>query len=216
MARNARSLDVLTAEVKARSPRTTVYDIGDPDHQGRDSDHNPNRAGVVCAIDIMPGHGLDLGELAEEIRARRHPAGKYVIYQDRIASAARGWTWRDYTGDYHTHVHVSVGIGPDGTSTGPYDNTEAWLGDDMALTDDDLNRIALKVWTWDLLNGPGVREAYKVLNEAGADADIAANKPPVQPSPVEVPPLVAALVAGLRPALSAIVREEIDKTRLGA
>ncbi|GAA2355405.1 hypothetical protein Cme02nite_69460 [Catellatospora methionotrophica] len=130
MARNARSLDVLTAEIHARSPRTTVYDIGDPDHQARESDHNPNRSGVVCAIDIMPGHGLDLGALAEEIRARRHPAGKYVIYQDRIASAARGWAWREHTGDYHDHVHVSAGVGPDGASTGPYDNTEPWLTED--------------------------------------------------------------------------------------
>lgn len=131
--RLAKSLVVLTAEIKAKAPRTTVYNIGDPAHAARASDHNPNDAGVVCAIDVMPGGGLDLAEFAEDVRERRHPAGKYVIYQDRIASASRNWEWRDHTGEYHTHVHVSVGVGPDGQSTGPYDNTDPWLtgGDDM-------------------------------------------------------------------------------------
>jgi hypothetical protein len=143
MARLAASLSVLRAEILTESPETIVYWIGDPDHQARDSDHNPNDAGVVCAIDVMPGHGLDLAALAEAVRRRRQPAGKYVIYQDRIASASRGWEWRDHTGEYHEHVHVSVGVGPDGDSTGPYDDTSPWgIGDDMSITDEDVARIA--------------------------------------------------------------------------
>ena len=133
MTRIARSIEVLTAEVHARSPKTTIYHYDDTPQL--DSDHDPNASGVVCAADIMQGNGLDLAALSEEIRARRHPAGKYVIYSRRIASATRDWVWRPYYGSNpHTdHIHVSVGVGPDGHSTGDYDNTEPWLleGDDM-------------------------------------------------------------------------------------
>jgi hypothetical protein len=132
--RLAKSLEVLRAEIKARYPQATIYTIGDPAHAARASDHNPNAAGVVCAIDVMQGNGVDLAALSEEIRARKHIAGKYLIYNRRIAKASEGWVWRAFSGDAHTdHIHVSVGVGPDGQSTGPYDNTDPWLtgGDDM-------------------------------------------------------------------------------------
>lgn len=41
---------------------------------------------------------------------------------------------------------------------------------DMALTNEDVQ----KVWTWDLQNGPGVAQAYVVLNNAAAAATAAA------------------------------------------
>lgn len=132
MARLARSLDRLRSEIRAKNPMTQVDWIGDAAHQKRASDHNPNAAGVVCAIDVYPsgrettGKVIDLAAFAEFVRTRRHPAGKYVIYRQRIALASNGWKWRTHTGDYHPHVHVSVGVGPDGQSTGPYDNLEEW------------------------------------------------------------------------------------------
>jgi hypothetical protein len=169
--RLAGSLEVLRSEIKTKAPRTTVYTIGDPDHQARSSDHNPNAAGVVCAIDVMPGGGLDLAEFAEDVRRRRHPAGKYVIYQDRIASAGRDWVWRDHAGEYHEHVHVSVGVGPDGDSTGPYDNTEPWLGDDMTPEQDRLLRNVERILT----TGWSERDAYDIQYKEGSAKLVLAN-----------------------------------------
>lgn len=131
--RLARSLEVLRAEINAIAPgRSKASDgtIGDSRHQAGASDHNPNSAGVVCAADFThdPGHGADMTRIAEHIRTHRHPALKYVIFDRRIASASSGWAWRTYTGSNpHTkHMHVSVGVGPDGRSTGPYDDTSPW------------------------------------------------------------------------------------------
>jgi hypothetical protein len=127
--RLARSLQVLSAEIQRRHPGTTIWSIGDADHADRPSDHNPNSAGVVCAVDILGNAGLDLGDLAAHLVAHPHPAIKYVIYRRRIWSKARASEgWRAYTGSnpHDTHLHASAGVGPDGKSTGPYDNTTPW------------------------------------------------------------------------------------------
>lgn len=126
--RLARSLEVLRDEIRALYPGTTVWTIGDAAHQKGASDHNPNAAGVVCAIDVLADGGLDLGWFAEQVRTSNHPALKYVIYNRRIATRNNGWRWAAYHGSnpHTTHVHVSVGVGPDGRSTGPYDDTSSW------------------------------------------------------------------------------------------
>jgi hypothetical protein len=156
--RLARSLVVLRREVRTLHPGTTVWDIGDEAHRATASDHNPNAADVVCAIDVLPNAGLDLRRFADRVVASDHPALKYVIYNRRIWSvrqAAEGW--RPYTGSNpHTgHVHVSVGIGPDGRSTGPYDDQSPWgllEEDDMPIDNNDVRRI----WNTDgLVEAPG-------------------------------------------------------------
>ena len=131
MARLAVSIKTLGEDVHTRSPLTTVYFYDDTAHI--DSDHDPNEYGVVCACDIMAGHGLDLGALAQEIVDARHPECKYVIYNRRIASRKTNWEWVPYTGSNpHTdHIHVSVGVGPDGHSQPPYDSPRHWLEDIM-------------------------------------------------------------------------------------
>lgn len=131
--RLARSLENLRSEIDQLAPdRSTASDgtIGDDSHQGRPSDHNPNPANVVCAFDAThdPGSGADMHRISEHIRLDRHNAVKYVIFDRRIASAASGWKWAAYNGgNPHTaHMHVSVGRGPDGQSTGPYDDSSPW------------------------------------------------------------------------------------------
>lgn len=126
--RRAGSLNVLGDEVHAVSPNQTIYDIGDEAHQAEASDHNPNSAGVVCAIDIMVGNNLDMNWLAEKIRTSNHPDLKYVIWNRRIASKKYNFEWRTYTGSNpHTdHIHVSVGVGTDGHSQPPYDSPNSW------------------------------------------------------------------------------------------
>ena len=131
MTRLAVSIKTLGDEVLHRSPPTTLYFYDDTVHV--DSDHDPNPAGVVCAVDIMAGHGLDLHVLSREIVERRHPNCKYVIYNRQIASRNTGWEWVAYSGKnpHVDHIHVSVGIGPDGYSRQPYDSTEQWLEDSV-------------------------------------------------------------------------------------
>lgn len=132
--RVARSLEVLLDEINAVAPgRSTASDgsIGDADHAETSSDHNPNASGVVCARDFThdPGSGADMHRIAKQVRRSKHPALKYIIWNKRIWSRKRAWRgWRRYRGpNPHTrHMHVSVGIGPDGASTGPYDDTSSW------------------------------------------------------------------------------------------
>lgn len=127
MTRVAGAIETLSDEVLHRSPLTTVYFYDDTPKI--DSDHDPNDFGVVCACDIMAGHGLDLHALSREIVASRHPELAYVIYNRQIASRNTNWEWVAYYGSNpHTdHIHVSVGIGPDGHKKPPYDSTRKWL-----------------------------------------------------------------------------------------
>jgi len=143
--RLARSLETLRSEILSLHPGTTFWTIGDPAHADTWSDHNPNAAGVVCAADVLGDKGLNLGQFAETVRTSNHSAFKYVIFNRRIAS--KGGSWQPYYGDnpHTTHVHVSVGTGPDGRSTGPYDNTTPWgigKGADMPITKADATLIA--------------------------------------------------------------------------
>lgn len=125
-ARLARSLESLRAQVNdcypGRSKKSDGW-IGDPAHAARTSDHNPNKAGVVTALDIThdPSGGLDAGKLAEILRASGDPRIKYIISNRRIANS--GKPWRKYTGSNpHTmHVHVSVV-----TSAKLYDDASDW------------------------------------------------------------------------------------------
>lgn len=155
--RLAYSLDELRREVNARWPnRSTVSDgtIGNPAHQAEASDHNPNAAGVVCAFDITndPANGPDIGALADELLANIHPDAKYLIWRSTIASARYGWVRRPYAGDPHTsHLHVSVGVGPDGQSVQPYDDrTPPWLQSQPQPPEDD----AVK-WSYAQVQGDG-------------------------------------------------------------
>jgi hypothetical protein len=127
MTRKARAIETLGNEVLGISPSTVLYFYDDTAH--RDSDHDPNLHGVVCGIDIMAGHGLDLHTLSRQIVDARHPECAYVIYNRQIASRNTGWKWVDYNGpNPHTdHIHVSVGIGRDGYKEPPYDSMREWL-----------------------------------------------------------------------------------------
>jgi hypothetical protein len=132
--RLARSLEQLRNEVNAAAPRRSKRSdgsIGDAAHARTASDHNPNAAGVVCAVDLThdPSAGADMHRIAEQIRKSGHPALKYIIWNRRIWSKARaseGWRYYGGSNPHSSHMHVSVGVGSDGRSTGPYDNTASW------------------------------------------------------------------------------------------
>jgi hypothetical protein len=129
--RLAKSLETLRSQVDAAYPdRSKVSDgsIGDAAHQAVPSDHNPNTAGVVTALDIThdPANGFDAHTLADRLLTARHPDLKYLISNRRIAGDWTSWKWLPYSGtsDPHiNHIHVSVGVGDDGQSRPPYDDT---------------------------------------------------------------------------------------------
>lgn len=127
--RLAKSLETLRSQVNALYPsrsKDSDGSIGDVSHSARTSDHNPNDAGVVCAIDIThdPKSGCDSYALAEVLRASRDPRIKYIISNRKICSSdTQPWAWRKYTGKnpHDHHVHVSV------KSPGKfYDDTAPW------------------------------------------------------------------------------------------
>jgi hypothetical protein len=129
--RLAKSLEELRGEINARWPnrdKRSDGSIGDTSHSARKSDHNPNDAGVVRAIDV-DADGIPADWLADHVRQRgasgdrRVLQGGYVIFNHRIASEIGGWKWRAYTGSNpHTHhVHISVS-----RDAGSYDASDGW------------------------------------------------------------------------------------------
>lgn len=115
----AASLVALRREINRRWPnRDKASDgwIGDPSHQARRSDHNPDwgapgsRRGVVRALDVDKD-GIAVSQLLDAV-VRDHRVA-YVIWNRRIASATNDgtpWDWEPYRGtNPHTsHVHISI------------------------------------------------------------------------------------------------------------
>lgn len=133
MARLANSLNRLRDQVNAKYPnRSKASDgwIGDAAHASSASDHNPNAAGVVCALDLThdPANGLDVHALADQLHKNRHTDLKYIISNSRICGEWTGWAWQPYFGSnpHNKHAHFSVGRGYDGQSQAPYDNATDW------------------------------------------------------------------------------------------
>jgi hypothetical protein len=91
--------------------------IGDARHSASVSQHNPDKQGIVFAIDIDRDlHGVSKPDtmpyLADQIRLCAKRGDKriyYVIFQGKIASSRMGWRWRKYSGinPHNTHCHVS-------------------------------------------------------------------------------------------------------------
>lgn len=129
--REAASLEKLLMQVNQKWPnRSKVSDgeLGDTAHSHRTSDHNPNQAGVVTALDITndPNNGLVSRGLAEALIASKDDRIKYVISNRQICSGNDGpypWKWRNYSGinPHEHHVHISVK-----SDQKRYDDTSAW------------------------------------------------------------------------------------------
>ena len=105
----APSLVALRNEVNAKYPKRDKKSdgwIGDPSHQARKSDHNPDYAdgGIVRAIDIDKD-GINVQAVLAAVLS--DPRVSYVIWNRRIWGGSR---WRAYEGtNPHTgHIHVSI------------------------------------------------------------------------------------------------------------
>src|SRR5215203_3649672 len=86
--------------------------IGDTAHSARKSDHNPNGAGVVTAMDIDRdfNDGHDGRELVSALVASQDPRIKYIIFERQISKTGDVTKWTDYFGKnaHNHHVHISV------------------------------------------------------------------------------------------------------------
>lgn len=128
--RLAKALEKLRDQVNAARPgrrKDSDGSVGDTAHSARASDHNPDGAGVVHAIDIThdPRGGFDSYAFADLLLKKQDPRLKYVISNRRIGSGPSGPSpgkWRKYTGSnpHDHHVHVSCVTGA------LQDDTRAW------------------------------------------------------------------------------------------
>ncbi|WP_315804025.1 peptidoglycan-binding protein [Bradyrhizobium sp. SZCCHNS3002] len=126
--RLARGLEKLREQVNEAWPdrsKNSDGSVGDTSHSARVSDHNPDAAGVVHAIDIThdPHGGLDSYAFADFLLRKQDHRLKYVISNRRIGSGPRGpqpGIWRPYTGtnahDHHCHVSIVSGALADDVS----------------------------------------------------------------------------------------------------
>lgn len=129
--RLAKSLEQLRKQINAAYPgrdKSSDGAIGDVAHQkAGTSDHLPNKAGVVTAIDIDEDlsstiHSLE--DLVSAIRASRDPRVKYIIYEGRITvQGSNLQKWKKYTGknSHSHHCHISVATDPK-----LYDDPRPW------------------------------------------------------------------------------------------
>jgi peptidoglycan hydrolase-like protein with peptidoglycan-binding domain len=119
--RLARGLEKLRDQVNALWPaRSKESDgsVGDASHSARLSDHNPDDAGVVHAIDLThdPKGGFDSYAFADMMLKKQDHRLKYVISNRRIGSGPAGpaaGVWRPYTGinPHNHHCHISIAYG---------------------------------------------------------------------------------------------------------
>lgn len=126
--RLAESLKTLRTQVNALYPsrdKSSDGSIGDQGHQARHSDHNPNGANVVTAIDIDADLGpfTNVGVIVNALRSANDPRIKYIIWQGQITmpnNLARLKKYNGPNGHFH-HAHISVSSNPK-----LYDDAKAW------------------------------------------------------------------------------------------
>lgn len=97
--------------------------IGDAAHATRASDHNPDKRGLVFALDVDENFGIGrwrnggaAKRLSNELLAYArsslpgHDRVKYVVYEDRLASGtykSTWWKWRGKGYSHFQHIHIS-------------------------------------------------------------------------------------------------------------
>jgi hypothetical protein len=145
VSRRAYGLDALRSEIDERWEGRDVRSdgwIGDAKHRSRPSDHNPNSAGVVQAIDV--DEHTDRSERSDEVgrwlwdallRSQDERIA-YVIYEHRMFSSyksGRGPAWTVGQGRGHTqHLHISLV-----DDVRLHDSSARWFAHLSALTNGD-------------------------------------------------------------------------------
>jgi hypothetical protein len=182
--RLAESLKKLREQINQEFPdRSKASDgsIGDAAHSSRTSDHNPNEAGVVCAIDITsdPRSGCTGDKLAAALIKVRDPRIKYIIWNKRIIKAYKdkgkipAWTWQKYTGpNAHSH-HVHISVAGDKKL---YDSKAVWKVDfDIAIV-----QLGAQLRADETSDDNAIQHSEDI-----AVADSPASQPSVEPLPAQ-------------------------------
>jgi hypothetical protein len=126
--RECKSLLKLRDQVNALWPnrdRSSDGTIGDMAHSQRVSDHNPNKAGVVTAMDIDADLSPteNVGVLVASLQASKDPRIKYLIWNAQITVKGDISKWKPYHGinAHRHHCHISVSADPQ-----LYDDDSEW------------------------------------------------------------------------------------------
>lgn len=86
--------------------------IGDDRHAARKSDHNPDKNGIVRALDITANLGSrtdEMHEVVEQLRKYGRKRLSYIIFNGKICSPKTLWRWKKYKGinPHNKHAHFS-------------------------------------------------------------------------------------------------------------
>jgi hypothetical protein len=161
MATLAPALTQLFAQINARFPtRSKASDgwIGDAAHAARPSSHNPDRYGVVRAIDVTEdlAVGLDCNRLMEELDASNDPRIFYLIHDYEIDNSDDSRTPYSGSNPHTKHLHISVDDDP-----AVYNDSRPWA---LPLLEDDVMTQA----QFDALKAHITKEALARRNDLTA------------------------------------------------
>ncbi|HLL74829.1 MAG TPA: hypothetical protein VK421_06155 [Pyrinomonadaceae bacterium] len=216
----AKSLETLRKQINDAFPnRSKASDgtVGDLRHQASASDHNPNPAGVVTAMDIThdPAKGVDCHKLAAALQASKDTRIKYLIFDGRITQKGNPQAWKKYTGKnaHKQHLHVSVNSDPS-----LYDYAAPWKLDGL-IPAKPAAVTGVRAVAKSIADAPPVGSAYidspapapwgadREIQEIGRRAgeslgdQVEKTIPAIPPLPVSVPAIVKS-VAGATGGLS--------------
>lgn len=166
-----RGLAVLDRQMRDKYPGITIYGIGDPAHQARHSDHNPEADGSVDASDYMLGKSFTHAQAEwffNWMIAVKDPRVSYIIWNRKIVYGG-DWRVQKYTlSNPHTdHVHLSVNDKHE-------NDTREWkMAEQMRTLDIDLEGLRLPTLRYgddDNLVG-GYNQVWRVQKIVGVPAD---------------------------------------------
>jgi hypothetical protein len=188
---NSKNAQALKDSVQAKYQGTQViYTVGDLDHQGSTSDHNPDddpryntdqkdadSKQEVRAVDIMVNSSFSSAQAAalvqlllKNCRNRTY----YIIYNRKMYHSKRGFVAENYSGkDPHTnHIHVSTLAAQDENST-PWNLSVISTGGtvtDSPLVQDMAYRIdaALMRGLTKTIGGPSKGQDVWIVNQLNA------------------------------------------------
>lgn len=95
--------------VREEYPGTTIYSIGDQQHQSGTSDHNPDSRGIVHAIDVMTYSDYAKGNAVRDWCLDHPDDLEYVIFNHKIYERDNDFEPSNYYGGdpHEDHVHIS-------------------------------------------------------------------------------------------------------------
>lgn len=151
--------------------------VGDLSHSQRKSDHNPNRHGVVTAMDIdreLGGQpdGSNAGDtvaiLVSKLQASRDKRIKYLIWNAQITLPGDVTKWKPYHGAnaHKHHMHISVSSDP-----ALYDNKSEWHLTGESLPSEPVSASEAHLPIRDLKFGDKGADVGKLQGKLGVKVD---------------------------------------------